>query len=71
MCDHTWIAITLLNVFLNKAQTRNRCVTVEDVYLGRFFFLKSGLTCVCLKSSGNMSKHTDALMIFVVAPMHE
>ena len=34
--------------------------------LGRDVFLRSGLTCTCLKSSGNIPEHSDAFIIFVI-----
>ena len=39
--------------------------------LGRDVFLRSGLTCACLKSSGNMPEHSDVFIIFVIGLINE
>ena len=38
---------------------------------GRDVFLRSGLTCSCLKSSGNIPEHNDVFIIFVIGLISE
>ena len=38
---------------------------------GRDVFLRSGLTCACLKSPVNMPEHGDAFIIFVIGLINE
>ena len=34
--------------------------------LGKIYFVRGGLTCACLKSSGNKPEHSDAFTILVI-----